>query len=262
MLGGMGRLKRSGSQVERLVFELRRGILRGDFAPGQRLTEFGLVALLGASRTPVRLALDRLAYEGLLDASRAGGFRVRSFTIPEILDSIEVRAVLEGTAVRFAAERLGSPKELARLKTLSRKAKLDVPVTIDGFGRYLEDNDRFHRELWRLSKSPALVRLLELSCRVPFAAPGALVFVQEQRDPGGVYVAAEHHRAIIEAIESREGTRGEALAREHSRVGRQTLLLALQQGRSLGDFPGGRLIVSQTGQPPRHTSGPPGDGQP
>ena len=243
----MGKLRRgSESQVDRLVFELRQRILRGEFGPGERLTELGLVPLLSASRTPVRLALERLANEGLIEERRAGGFRVRTFTVAEILDSIEVRAVLDGTAGRFAAERLGSPGELARLKLLSSEAKLEVPVTIDGFGRYLEANDRFHRELWRLSKSPALVRMLEASCRVPFAAPGALVFVQEQRDPGGVYVAGEHHRAIVEAIESREGTRGEALAREHSRVGRQTLLLALEQGRSLAGFPGARLIVSQT----------------
>jgi GntR family transcriptional regulator, vanillate catabolism transcriptional regulator len=245
MLAGMDKpSRRSRNQVDRLVLELRQRVLRGEFAPGQRVTELGLVPLLGASRTPVRLALERLAHEGLLDTGRAGGFRVRAFTIAEILDSIEIRAVLEGTAVRLAAERLVSPKELARLKSLSNEAKLDIPVTVDGFGRYLEANDLFHRELWRLSKSPALVRMLELACRVPFAAPGALVFVQEQRDPGGVYVVAEHHRAIIEAIESREGTRGEALAREHSRVGRQTVLLARQQGRPLGGVPGAGLIVS------------------
>jgi len=234
--------RRSEHQVDRLVLELRQRVLRGEFAPGQRLTELGLVPLLGASRTPVRLALERLSHEGLLDARLSGGFRVRAFTVSEILDSVEVRAVLEGTAARFAAERLGSARELSKLKSLLDEAKLDVPVTIDGFGRYLEVNDRFHRELWRLAKSPALVRMLEAACRVPFAAPGALVFVPEQRDPGGVYVVAEHHRAIVEAIESREGARGEALAREHSRVGRQSLLLAVQQGRALG-FPGAGLVV-------------------
>jgi GntR family transcriptional regulator, vanillate catabolism transcriptional regulator len=238
--------RRSESQVDRLVLELRDRILRGEFAPGQRLTELGLVPLLGASRTPVRLALERLAYEGLLDARLAGGFRVRSFTAQEILDGVEVRAVLEGTAVRFAAERLESPKELALLKSLMADATLAVPITRDGFGRYLMANDRFHRELWRLSKSTALVRALDWACRVPFAAPGALVFSPEQSrtGPGGAYIVAEHHRAIVEAIEARQGTRAEALAREHAQVGRSTLIFALRQSESLGGLPGAGLIVA------------------
>jgi GntR family transcriptional regulator of vanillate catabolism len=236
--------RRSETQIDRLVFELRHRLLHGEFAPGQRLTELGLVPVLGASRTPIRLALERLAYEGLLDARLSGGFRVRSFSPQEILDGVEVRAVLEGTAVRFAAERLASPQELTQLKALMAEATLGVPITVDGFGRYLKANDRFHRELWRLSKSTALVRALESACRVPFAAPGALVFVPDQRGPGGALVVAEHHRAIVEAIEMRQGTRGEALAREHAQVGRGTLLLALQKAESLGDLPGARLIVA------------------
>jgi GntR family transcriptional regulator, vanillate catabolism transcriptional regulator len=238
--------RRSSSQVDRLVLELRQRILHGEFAAGQRLTELGLVPLLGASRTPVRLALERLAYEGLLDARLAGGFRVRSFTAQEVFDAVEVRAVLEGTAVRFAAERLESSRELAPLKAFLDEAKLGVPITVDGFGTYLKANDRFHRELWRLSKSAALVRALEWACRVPFAAPGALVFSPEQSrsGPGGAYIVAEHHRAIVEAIEARQGTRAEALAREHAHVGLGTLRLALRKAESLGDLPGAGLIVA------------------
>jgi GntR family transcriptional regulator of vanillate catabolism len=68
------------------------------------------------------------------------------------------------------------------------------------------------------------------------------VFVPEQRYPGGAFVVAEHHRAIVEAIEARQGTRGEALAREHAQVGRGTLMLALQKAASLGAIPGAGLI--------------------
>ena len=71
--------RRSETQIDRLVFELGHRILHGEFAPGQRLTELGMVSVLGASRTPIRLALERLAYEGLLDARFSGGFRVRAF---------------------------------------------------------------------------------------------------------------------------------------------------------------------------------------
>src|SRR5580692_2770225 len=56
------------SQTGRTLLNLRGMLLRGDFQPGERLSELPLVARLGVSRTPIRLALDRLAHEGLLEA--------------------------------------------------------------------------------------------------------------------------------------------------------------------------------------------------
>ena len=107
----------SDTQTERLVLSLRERILKGEFPRGERLTELGLVSLLQVSRTPIRLALERLANEGLLDPIPTGGFRVRSFSLVDIWDAIEIRGVLEGTAGRFAAERLGTVDELAGVTT-------------------------------------------------------------------------------------------------------------------------------------------------
>src|SRR4029078_8418887 len=110
------------TQTERVVLSLREMLLRGDFKPGERLTELGLVPLLKASRTPGRLALDRLANEGLLEALATTGFRVRAFALGDIWDAIEIRGVLEGTAARMAAERLESPDELGALRLPTRWA--------------------------------------------------------------------------------------------------------------------------------------------
>ena len=57
----------------------------------------------------------------------AGGFRVRAFTIPEIWDAIEIRGVLEGTAARFAAERLESADEAQRLDSCCRQMERMLP---------------------------------------------------------------------------------------------------------------------------------------
>jgi GntR family transcriptional regulator of vanillate catabolism len=170
---------------------------------------------------------------------------VSSFTVLEVLDALELRGVLEGTAVRLAAERLTSPEELADLKVLLVAAKLDYPVTTEGFSRFLELNERFHQEFWRLAKSPPLVRALEAACRIPFVAPGASVFIDADREPNDIVVAAEHHRAIVEAIEAREGTRGEALAREHTRVVRRTVEWALRRRDATKRVLGAGLVVPE-----------------
>jgi hypothetical protein len=112
----VNRASEAASQTERAVLALREILLRGDFAAGQRLTELTLVARLGASRTPVRHALNRLAHEGLLEALPAGGFSVRQFTLADIWDAIEIRGALEGIAARLAAQRYRKPAELARLR--------------------------------------------------------------------------------------------------------------------------------------------------
>ena len=104
------------SQTERVVVTLRGMVLRGDFRPGERLAELSLVSVLNASRTPVRLALERLSHQGLLEASPSGGFRVREFTVADIWDAIEIRGVLEGTAARFAAERLSGLDDLNEIR--------------------------------------------------------------------------------------------------------------------------------------------------
>jgi DNA-binding GntR family transcriptional regulator len=86
------------SQTARALFTLRDWLMRGEFAPGERMAELPLVARLGVSRTPIRLALERLAHMGLLTFSAAGGFTVRGYSLAEALDAIEIRGVLEGTA--------------------------------------------------------------------------------------------------------------------------------------------------------------------
>ena len=49
--------------------------------------------------------MSRLAEEGLLDRVNSGGFVVRTFGFADVVDAIELRGVLEGTAARLAAER-------------------------------------------------------------------------------------------------------------------------------------------------------------
>jgi GntR family transcriptional regulator of vanillate catabolism len=192
----------------------------------------------------VRLALERLAHEGLLEALPTTGFRVRVFTPTDVQDAIEVRGVLEGTAARLAAERLSDPAELDALRTSCRETAALLPMTVDRFVRYLDLNESFHRELWRLAKSPVLIRALEAAVALPFAAPGALVFGETESEQGTVQamIAIEHHRAIVEAIENREGTRAESLAREHSRVARSNLERALREPRSSSPVPGASFV--------------------
>jgi GntR family transcriptional regulator, vanillate catabolism transcriptional regulator len=232
------------SQTGRTLLNLREMLLRGDFQPGERISELPLVARLGVSRTPIRLALDRLCHEGLLEIWPAGGFVVRAFTVADIWDAIEMRGVLEGTAARLAAERLTDTSEIDTLRRCRDEIDTHLPPTIDSFAHYLELNEAFHAALIDLAKSPMLRRALEPVLSLPFAGPGAAVFARSKLPKAAELLAignAQHH-AIVQAIENREGTRAESLAREHARLSRQNLEVALSDQSIWNCVPGSNLV--------------------
>lgn len=221
-------------------------LLRGDFQPGERISELPLVARLGVSRTPIRLALDRLSHEGLLEVSPSGGFVVREFTVSDIWDAIEMRGVLEGTAARLAAERLSDPSELTDLRRYREEMECyGAPVAnIDSFARYLDVNDLFHSTVASLAKSPMLRRTLDHIMTLPFAQPSAVVFAHSKlpRAESLFPIGQEQHRVIVEAIERRQGSRAEAAAREHATISRRILEIVLVDRSMFGYVPGASLI--------------------
>ncbi len=232
------------SQTGRTLLNLREMLLRGDFPPGDRISELPLVARLGVSRTPIRLALDRLANEGLLEVLPGGGFVVREFTVSDIWDAIEMRGVLEGTAARLASERLVHDRELDTLRRYNEEMEAVKHPTIDTFARYLDLNEAFHSALVDLAKSSILRRTLERVTALPFASPSALVFVRSKLPKATEMfgLGHEHHRAIIEAIENRQGTRAESLAREHAQLSRRNLEAILRDNSLWTTLPGAPLI--------------------
>jgi DNA-binding GntR family transcriptional regulator len=101
-LAAIPRAPSLGAQVyDRLRDELRRGRYR----PAERLTELGLAAALGVSRTPVREALGQLAREGLIAPRSGGGFGVPILAPSDLAEVFEIRALLEPHAAARAAAR-------------------------------------------------------------------------------------------------------------------------------------------------------------
>src|ERR671911_930346 len=109
------------SQTMKATLGLRELLLNGAFQPRERVPELRLVEELGVSRTPLRIALMTLEHEGLLETLPGGGFVVREFTRSDIDDAIELRGVLEGTAARFAAERLEAEGQAEPLRACCRE---------------------------------------------------------------------------------------------------------------------------------------------
>jgi GntR family transcriptional regulator, vanillate catabolism transcriptional regulator len=222
-----------GSQAVKAQQRLRELILAGHLPAGTRIAELALVERLGMSRTPIRAALMRLGEEGLLQALPGGGYAVRTFSEREVADAIELRGTLEGLAARLAAERGVRPALLQEASTcLDQIDPLLQPGSLDDahFSGYVRLNARFHRLLAEMADSALLAREIERASGLPFASPSGFVGVQAHTsDARDTLVVAQHqHRQVLQAIAQREAGRAESLMREHSRIARHHLGLALQ----------------------------------
>jgi len=237
----------SVSQTVKAQLALRELILGGELKPGARIAELWLVERLEVSRTPVRMALVKLAEEGLLDALPSGGYAVKAFSEADIEDAIELRGTLEGLAVRLAAERGVSPVLVTEARECIARidaALAEPALTEDTFSVYVQENARFHALLAEMAGSTLVARQLERAVALPFASPNGFVMAQSvgphARDV--LVVAQEQHRMLIEAITQREGSRAEGLMREHARIARRNLQQALRSQQSMRLVPGANLI--------------------
>jgi GntR family transcriptional regulator of vanillate catabolism len=241
------------SQTVRTQLRLRELIVGGELKPGQRIAELALVERLGASRTPIRMALVRLQEEGLLEALPNGGFVVKDFSENDIHDAIEVRGTLEGLAARLAAERGITSVLLAEARDClaSIDALLAEPaLSEESFAEYVRCNGRFHALLVEMAGSDLVARQIERAVTLPFASPNGFVMVQATgpRARDTLIIAQQQHRSVLEAIVQREGARAEALMREHARIAHNNLRDALKNHQTLQLVPGASLIRRRTGR--------------
>lgn len=241
------RQDKGASQTLKAVLGVRDLVFSGAVAPGERLSEINVSERLGLSRTPVRAALARLEQEGILDAIPSGGYSVRLFSPGDVADAIELRGVLEGTAARLAAERGVTPARLTALKALV--AQLDevvgVPPDTMDVDTYMALNAEFHEMLADLSGSRIVQRELERVLHLPFAGPSAFLNAQMSVPAfrTSLAVGQAQHRAIAHAIEMREGSRAEAVTREHARLARINLDFVMKDPSLIERVPGLMLVT-------------------
>jgi DNA-binding GntR family transcriptional regulator len=99
---------------------LRRAILDGTLAPGERLRDSELCAWLGLSKTPVREALARLEEDGLVETAPQRYTRVAPLDRDEARDAFELVAAIHALAARLATPRMGAA-ELERARAANRR---------------------------------------------------------------------------------------------------------------------------------------------
>ncbi len=193
------------SRGEFVYLKLRDEILEGRIEPSQRLREVELTEMFGISRTPIREALKRLEAEGLVEFRSPRGFVVKRLDREQVIELYAMRAVLEGTAARFAAQH-ASDLEIKQLRHyLTRhEQSIDEPQTLERLNR------DFHRQICHAAHNRYLGHALEaLSDGLALLRQTTFSF------PGRGPQALDEHTKMVDAIEARDGAAAEKAARRH-----------------------------------------------
>jgi DNA-binding GntR family transcriptional regulator len=190
-----------------LVTAMRSAIINGQLLPGQRLVESELADTFQATRAAVRNALLVLEGEGLVEREFNRGARVRAITLPQAIEIIEARAVLDGLCAAKAAERATS--EERRLLT-ELGAQMKTLVDADDIMTYSRLAQQLHLRIREYARHHTMSELLDRlhyqSIRHRFSI--ALV-------PGRPKVEAQEHIEIIRAVSIGAADEAEQLMRTH-----------------------------------------------
>ncbi len=174
--------------LERELVTLRLG-------PGQMLTEATLIDRLGVGRTPVREAIQRLAWEGLLEIRPRSGIRVADLDPADFAKVLEVRRGVEEVLAKSAARYASSADDEAfqfveqQMKMASQEDDVDL---------FLDADKAFDIVLARAAANPFAARLA-----APLQTHSRRFWFRLKR-PDSLGKTVAKHVALIDAIVSRD----------------------------------------------------------
>jgi DNA-binding GntR family transcriptional regulator len=195
---------------------------RYEFKPGERINEVALAGLLGASRTPLREALNRLATEGFFTFAVNHGFFCRELDPVEVFDLYELRNGLEQAAAELAVVRAKAVdiEELEEFLALTSPAVVKNE-TIDALVKL---DETFHERLMAMSGNQQMLRVLEnINARIRFVRWIDLERVGREKTQA-------EHRAILKAMRERDQERCLELLDKHISRRREQIVAAIKEG--------------------------------
>lgn len=224
----------TSTHLETVLLQLREMIMRGEFQVGSRLMEIPIAQRLNVSRTPVRLALQALAQEGLLVYMPQRGFVVKAYSIKEIVDAVDVRGRLEAMACAILA---GNGLSAAQTEAMQRNlADTRALAAKQDFGpsdaeSWRELNGFFHESIVEWAGNQSLARMVRQFDPIPLVAARNVAATNSnlERLKYTVEQNVYMHGLVFDAIRLRQPERAELLMREHVYQGREALRQVLER---------------------------------
>lgn len=211
--------------TDRAYERIRHDIICCAIAPGAEISEAQLCSQYKLGKAPVRMALSRLAHEGLVRAIPRRGYMVMPVTLKDIQDVFELRLMLEPAAARVAAGRV----DAQRLRTLDDVCRAGYQSgDAKSISRFLEANKAFHVAIAQATGNSRLAdaidRLLDEMTRLLHFGLGLRNRSQEVQ---------QEHRALVKALVRGDGSTAERICRDQIETARDMVLSAILTNSSV-----------------------------
>ena len=215
--------------TERAYERIRRDVISCAIPPGSEISESQLSTQYKLGKAAVRVALTKLAHDGLVRAIPRRGYRVVPVTLKDIHDVFELRLMLEPTAARMAAGKVNTQ----RLKTYDEVCREGYqPGDARSTTRFLEANKAFHVEIAQATQNErlaaAIERLLDEMTRLLHLGLGLRKGPQE---------TLHEHKSLVKALARGDGEAAERICREQIEASRNMVLSAILTSRSVMNLP-------------------------
>ena len=192
---------------------MRWRIITGEFAPGQALREQDIEKEIGSSRGPIRESLRMLLQNGLVEYQERRGFRVRTYSVEDVLDLYDLRASLEGLVMASLA---GHPLEplIAELEASNRA--MESHFRAGDIESYFAENQVFHDRIIAYTQnrpiSEVMVYVNEISLPVRYRLMKATLITRR---------SIEYHERIISHLKSNQIDKARRETEEHILVNKE-----------------------------------------
>ncbi|RUA02871.1 MAG: hypothetical protein DSY89_02045 [Deltaproteobacteria bacterium] len=200
-------------KVESLVDIARRHIelwiIKGEYHPGQKLTEEEISSRLDISRMPIREAFKALEIEGLVIRKPRRGVFVTAMTEKDVWEVYTLKASLYELATEQAIE-LMTEKELDALKKKVRCMTDCFEKKPVDLLRYQDYHWRFHEQIMTISTN---TRLKKISASLHNQV--ARFSYLSLQDKAHLNSSVQYHQDIFDAIKAKEAPRACRLMKEH-----------------------------------------------
>ena len=208
--------------LREVVFNnLRDAILKGQLKPGERLLENHLADKLGVSRTPVREALRMLEQENLVELIPRRGAQVLDISAEDIKNILEIRKALEVVSIRHACQKMDE-ESLKELKAYN--AEFEKSFENEDYEGVATSDEKFHDVLFRSAGNLKLVAIISNIQAQVYRYRMAYLKVYETKT-----AVINHHRNILEAVETHDEAMGEKVMAEHIEHQTQVILESLKK---------------------------------
>ncbi|OGA47258.1 MAG: hypothetical protein A3F74_19155 [Betaproteobacteria bacterium RIFCSPLOWO2_12_FULL_62_58] len=210
--------------TDRAYERIKHDIICCAIAPGAEISEAQLCLQYKLGKAPVRMALSRLAHDGLVRAIPRRGYMVMPVTLKDIQDVFELRLMLEPAAARMAAGRV----DAQRLRTLDEVCRAGYQSgDVKSISRFLDANKAFHVAIAQAAGNSrladAIEKLLDEMTRLLHLGLGLRNRSQEMQ---------HEHRTLMKALVRGDGGTAERICRDQIEAARNMVLSAILTSRS------------------------------